>query len=84
MGMSLRRLQELFHERGQHISDYIWHRRLEAATKRLVDPSSVYLTIGTVAHSCGFADQAHFCRRFKALHGLTPSEYRTRALAELR
>jgi hypothetical protein len=29
--VSLRRLQELFHERGRHISDYIWERRREAA-----------------------------------------------------
>ncbi|SFT26676.1 helix-turn-helix domain-containing protein [Methylobacterium sp. yr668] len=79
MGMSLRRLQELFHERGRHISDYIWQRRLQAAAKRLVDPGSAHLSIGAVAYSCGFVDQAHFCRRFKALHGMTPSEYRVSA-----
>jgi AraC family transcriptional activator of tynA and feaB len=44
VGVSLRRLQELFHERGQHISDYIWHRRLEAASKRLTDPGCVHIS----------------------------------------
>ncbi len=80
MGVSLRRLQELFHEHGQPISDWIWHRRLEAAAQRLSDPSCGHLPIGTLAHGCGFASQAHFARRFKHHHGLTPSAYRQGAV----
>ncbi|AYO84923.1 helix-turn-helix domain-containing protein [Methylobacterium brachiatum] len=80
VGVSLRRLQELFHARGQHISDWIWHRRLEVATKRLTDPGCVHLSIGPLAFGCGFANQAHFSRRFKERHGMTPREYRQAAL----
>jgi len=80
VGVSLRRLQELFHERGQHISDWIWQRRLERATKRLADPGCAHLPIGTLAFDCGFASQAHFSRRFKERHGSTPREYRHAAL----
>ena len=80
VGVSLRRLQELFHERGQHISDWIWHRRLEAAAKRLADPSCAHMQIGAVAYGCGFASQAHFSRRFRERHGLPPREYRMAAL----
>ncbi|SFM94680.1 helix-turn-helix domain-containing protein [Methylobacterium pseudosasicola] len=76
VGVSLRRLQELFHERGQHISDWIWQRRLEAAAKRLSDPGCAHLSIGTLAYGCGFASQAHFSRRFKAQYGMAPREYR--------
>ncbi|OAS18843.1 helix-turn-helix domain-containing protein [Methylobacterium platani] len=76
IGLSLRRLQELFAEHDRNISDYIWFRRLETAKKRLVDPGCAHLSIGAVAQGCGFADQAHFSRRFKALHGMTASEYR--------
>jgi AraC family transcriptional activator of tynA and feaB len=76
MGLSLRRLQELFHERGRHISDYIWERRLETAAKRLSDPACAHLAIGMVAYSCGFASQAHFARRFKDRYGLSPRDYR--------
>jgi AraC family transcriptional activator of tynA and feaB len=75
-GVSLRRLQELFHERGQHISDWIWERRLAAAAKRLADPACLHLPIGTLAYGCGFTSQAHFARRFRNRHGLTPREYR--------
>ncbi|MET3415175.1 helix-turn-helix domain-containing protein [Methylobacterium sp. 1030] len=76
VGVSLRRLQELFHERGQHISDWIWQRRLEAAAKRLADPGCVHLPIGTLAYGCGFASQSHFSRRFKDRFGMSPRECR--------
>ncbi|MCB4803143.1 helix-turn-helix domain-containing protein [Methylobacterium brachiatum] len=80
MGVSLRRLQELFHERGQHISDWIWDRRLAAAANRLSDRGFVHVPIGTLAYGCGFANQAHFSRRFKERHGLAPRAYRQAAL----
>lgn len=76
VGVSLRRLQELFHERGKHISDWIWERRLETAAKRLADPGCSHLPIGNLAFGCGFVSQAHFSRRFKERFGMPPSEYR--------
>jgi AraC family transcriptional regulator, positive regulator of tynA and feaB len=79
VGVSVRRLQELFHERGRHISDYIWERRLEAAAARLADPACAHLSIGMLAYGCGFQSQAHFARRFKDRHGLTPREHRQAA-----
>jgi AraC family transcriptional regulator, positive regulator of tynA and feaB len=80
MGVSLRRLQELFHERGRHISDYIWERRLQTAAKRLADPACAHLAIGLLAYGCGFSSQAHFARRFKDRYGTTPRDYRQAAL----
>lgn len=84
VGVSLRRLQELFHERGRHISDYIWERRLLAAEQRLNDVGRSHLQIGTLAYGCGFSSQAHFSRRFKAKHGMTPGEFRMAALLSTR
>ncbi len=80
MGVSLRRLQELFHERGQHISDWIWERRLALAAERLADPACLHLPIGTLAYACGFVTPAHFTRRFKHHHGLAPGEFRRAAI----
>jgi AraC family transcriptional regulator, positive regulator of tynA and feaB len=79
LGVSLRRLQELFHERGQHIADWIWRRRLEAASKRLSDPACAHLSIGMLAYETGFTSQAHFSRRFKQHHGMSPREYKNAA-----
>ncbi len=80
VGVSLRRLQEMFHERGRHVSDYIWERRLLRAGHQLSKIEHGHLQIGAVAYSCGFSSQAHFSRRFKAHHGMTPSEFRQAAL----
>ncbi|MCJ2141620.1 helix-turn-helix domain-containing protein [Methylobacterium sp. E-066] len=76
VGVSLRRLQELFKEQGQHISDWIWQRRLETAAKRLTDQGCRHLSIGVLAFGCGFASQAHFSRRFRDRYGMAPSDFR--------
>ncbi|RUP20178.1 helix-turn-helix domain-containing protein [Methylobacterium sp.] len=80
-GVSLRRLQALFRAQDRHIADWIWHRRLEAAAKRLADPGCLHMPLGTVAYGCGFLSQSHFSRRFKERYGLSPRDYRVRALA---
>lgn len=80
-GVSLRRLQALFSAQGRHISDWIWHRRLEAAAKRLADPGFLHMPLGTLAYGCGFVSQSHFSRRFKERYGLGPRDYRQRALS---
>lgn len=80
-GVSLRRLQALFSAQGRHISDWIWHRRLEAAAKRLADPGCLHMPLGNLAYGCGFVSQSHFSRRFKERYGLGPRDYRQRALS---
>lgn len=78
-GVSLRRLQELFSDRGLGIADLIWERRLAAAAAKLGDPASPDRSIGGVAFSCGFVNQSHFATRFKARFGLSPRDFRVRA-----
>ncbi|MGU3466572.1 helix-turn-helix domain-containing protein [Methylobacterium sp. C33D] len=80
-GVSLRRLQALFHARERHIADWIWHRRLEVAARRLADPGCSHMPLGTLAYGCGFLSQSHFSHRFKERYGLSPRDYRARALA---
>ena len=79
IGVSLRRLQELFHDRSQNISDYIWERRLAVAAQRLREPKAVQMPIGLLAYTCGFTSQAHFSRRFKDRYGASPREFRMEA-----
>ncbi|MDQ0543270.1 AraC-like DNA-binding protein [Methylobacterium brachiatum] len=79
MGVSLRRLQQLFREQNRNISDWIWKRRLETAALRLADSSHLHLPIGVLAYGCGFISQSHFSRCFKARYGMAPREYRDQA-----
>jgi len=76
VGISVRRLQQLFQEKGIHVSDWIWRRRLEVSALRLADSGYAHLQLGTLAYGCGFGSQSHFSRRFKAHFGMTPNEYR--------
>lgn len=76
IGVSVRRIQQLFQGQRLQISDLIWSRRLEVSALRLADPGYAHLQVGSVAYGCGFTSQAHFSRRFKAHFGMTPSEYR--------
>ena len=78
-GVSVRRLQELFQERGRNVAGWIWERRLERASASLADPGRLHLSVGSVAYSCGFVSQAHFSTRFKRRYGLSPRDFRMRA-----
>lgn len=80
LGISLRRLQQLFQERDENIADWIWERRLKVAASQLSDPSSLSLSIGALAYNCGFINQSHFSRRFKDRFGMPPREYRAGAI----
>jgi len=51
---------------------YLLGRRLDLARRRIRDGRS----LADVAYETGFADQAHFTRRFSAAFGLTPARYR--------
>jgi AraC-like DNA-binding protein len=48
--------------------------RFQRALRRLAGGRAVSLT--TVAHDCGYYDQSHFIRDFKAFAGLSPRAYR--------
>lgn len=51
---------------------YLLMRRLDCAREQLTWSRS----LAEVAFDAGFADQAHFSRKFKAAFGLTPARYR--------
>ncbi len=52
---------------------YLTRIRVEAAAERLRDTDE---PLGVIALDCGFCDQATFCRQFKAITGMTASNYR--------
>lgn len=59
---------------GCTVGDYLRKLRVDAAAVELRESDR---SIAEIASSCGFFDQAHFCRIFKRLYGLAPSAYRS-------
>ncbi len=51
---------------------YLTKLRLEAALEKLASDAPIV----EVAHACGYPDQSAFTRRFRALVGMSPSDYR--------
>ncbi len=74
LGISLRQLERQFKSQvGLSPSRFISVARFQQALRlKLISPT---LTFATVAAECGYYDQSHFSREFKALAGATPKEY---------
>jgi AraC-like DNA-binding protein len=61
------------HATGMTVGDYLRHARTSAAAIALRESDA---PIGAIALACGFSDQAHLSRVFRALRGMTPREWR--------
>lgn len=59
---------------GQPPHSYVMARRIEKA-KRLI-LSGERTTLAEIALSCGLSDQAHLCRMFRKLVGVSPAAWR--------
>lgn len=72
-GLSARRFRELFSARfGTSPKAYILRHRVEQSKLLMWEAG---LPLGQIALEAGFYDQAHFSRTFRALIGMTPSQY---------
>lgn len=81
-GISLRRLQLLFRERGESVAAVIRRRRLERCREDLADPGQLTVPVHTVALRWGFTNASVFSRLFRETYGASPSEFRRAAVAE--
>ncbi|MEM7068627.1 MAG: helix-turn-helix domain-containing protein [Pseudomonadota bacterium] len=76
MGMSVRRLNEIYHSNGSSISSAIREMRLSQIAKELKDARFYRLSITELAYKWGFTNPQNLIRNFKQHYGVTPSEYR--------
>lgn len=60
---------------GLSPKDYLDHYKIRLAQEQLV---ATTCTLAEIAGNLGYLDPFHLSRRFKALTGLSPREYRTR------
>ncbi len=76
VGLSSSYLSTLFKkEMGMSVSDYIRHRRIEAAENMLKYSD---MSFGEIANVLAFSSHSHFVSTFRKATGLTPREYRTK------
>jgi len=66
-------------ETGLYFNDYLNDVRLGHAKRMLADTT---LKATDIAASVGFLDPNYFFRKFKKMHGISPSDYRMSLLAE--
>ena len=77
MGMSVRRLSEIYQRDGKSISSTIRQMRLDRIAADLKDSRLSRHSIGDISRKWGIENQPSLVRNFKARFGVTPSEYRT-------
>ena len=58
---------------GMNLSDFIQLKKIQEAEELLYETGKSLISISTYL---GFSSQSHFCRVFKEVKGMTPSEYR--------
>ncbi len=76
LGVSWRRLQEVFENHRTTPSATLREARLECARALLADAETRHDSIASIGSRAGFDDPAGFSRRFRARYGRTPREYR--------
>jgi AraC-like DNA-binding protein len=72
------RLRRLINQRlgYRNFKDFLNNHRIEEAKAALADPSQAAVPVITIAMDAGFQSLGPFNRAFKAITGVTPTEYR--------
>lgn len=83
LGEPEHRLRRLINQRLGHrnFADFVNGFRIEAAKARLSDPAEARTTVAAIAFDLGFGSLGPFNRAFKAVVGVTPTDFRREALA---
>lgn len=80
LNVSTRTLYRGFRAHGATVSEWIRRRRLDHCRADLEDTRLAHVPVSTLAAQWGLPDAAHFSRIFKAEFGLSPKDYRDRAI----
>lgn len=76
MGMSVRRLNDVFSKDGESIASFIRHKRLQAVAADLRDPRFDAQSISEIAFRFGFSNLQNFSTVFRQVYQQTPRDYR--------
>lgn len=78
--ISVRHLHGLFREHGTTVSRWIREKRLERCARDLADPTQQGIAVREIAERWGYENATHFSTSFKEYTGLSPSDWRRRAV----
>ena len=76
MGMSVRRLNDIFSKEGDSMSSYIRQLRLKGVASDLEDCRFGHQTISEIAFRFGFSNMQNFSTIFKSQYGKSPRQFR--------
>ena len=76
IGLSVRRLSEIYQADGSSIAATIWNMRLSKIASDLLDKRYSRYSISEISHMWGVLNLQSLTRKFKSEFGITPSEYR--------
>lgn len=72
IGVSLRRLHELFLSEPETLMRWVRAERLKRIREELMDPALIERPIANIAYDWGFTQPAHFSRSFRTEYGVSP------------
>lgn len=83
VGLPEHRLRRLINDRLGHrnFPSFVNQHRIVAARTMLADPGLASRTVASIAYELGFGSLGPFNRAFRDATGVTPTEYRRRALS---
>lgn len=76
MGMSIRRLNDIFSKQGSSIAEEVRKKRLNRVKSELRDPRFAGQSISQIAMNCGYNNLQHFSTAFRSAFGVPPRAYR--------
>jgi AraC family transcriptional regulator, positive regulator of tynA and feaB len=76
IGVSVRRLNEIFAKQGTSISEMIREMRLQMAAEELTDERKATLSVSDIAIRNGFSNFSHFSTVFRKRFQASPREWR--------
>lgn len=79
--LSVSSLYRIFESQGTTLSEWIWNQRLDRCRRDLADPLLANQSVIQIAFRWGFSDASHLSRSFRRAFGLSPRDFRARALA---
>ncbi|SIS41084.1 AraC-type DNA-binding protein [Corynebacterium appendicis CIP 107643] len=80
--ISLRYLHRLFEKEDATLGEWIRNRRLDSASRQLIDPAYRHIPVSKIGANWGFPDPSAFSRAFRARFEMPPRDYRTTFLSE--